>query len=120
MSIDHNEITKTRVLELMAAVREHYNAWSNSSEETKKLRRVATAIFNQRHYRGDADQITMGIPGSEPCRAANNTVTICFPMQPAWATYLSEARAAIEACTDPADNVIGSAAFAELRKGGGY
>lgn len=91
-----NETTK-HLIALKATINAEFDAWTAVSPENSQLRAIATAIFKTKNYYASPDEIAMGVPGAQPAYFANGTLALRYPLQPAWATYLNEARAALEA-----------------------
>jgi hypothetical protein len=93
------------VLALRAPCNEQYDAWSKATPENARIRAVATAIFRANWGDQDPTEPVMGVPynshpdnkGQTQWYLGKGTVAFRFPIQPAWATYLQDARAAIEA-----------------------
>lgn len=69
------------------------------SPRNARLKAIALAMFKMHHGDADPNQPTMGFAGGNPTlleRVGNGTVAIRYPLQPAWVTYLGDARTALD------------------------
>lgn len=88
------------ILALEKEIAVELDEWSAASTKNARLRKVATAICAAKWGSENTERATMGFSGGNIdtlSRLGNGTVAIQYPMQPAWATYLREAQAAIDA-----------------------
>jgi hypothetical protein len=99
MNVERSQKTEL-ILALTDMVREDYEERFTVNDEAKRVRLVAIALFRRKWGDTDPNTLTMGFPGGtldHLVRCGNGTVAITYPLQPAWATYVQEAVATIEA-----------------------
>ena len=97
----HRSPAVQAIFDLRSAINEEWNTWAAATPEGTRLRKIATAIFLREWPHCDPDEVVMGTAGAEfPTsffRLGKGTVAIRFPILPAWATYLNDARDALKA-----------------------
>lgn len=91
----------TRIIQALEdVINDEYNERFNATPEGRRIKEVATAMFQRAWHGQRPEQLAMGFPGGDPAkhlaRVGNGTVAIMYPLQPAWATYAEHAREAIE------------------------
>ncbi len=91
----HDDPIAEATEKLMNSVRSFYDGSMSGDAESERIRAMARAICLAARG-GDPDGIVLGFPGAEPSRGGKNTVSFSGPLQPAWALYVAEARAAAE------------------------
>ena len=92
------------VLEMERKLCELFRASLPDTPEMEKVERVARALAAEDGCGDYMDRIVMGYPSGGSATVPTvarvgrkGCVAIMFPLQPAWATYIRDARAAIEA-----------------------
>lgn len=76
-----------------AAIEEYDKLYD--SPEGRKLKKIAVSLCKS-HRGGDPYTLTMGGRGITQKIAGNEAVAIMFPIQPAWVTFIFDARIALE------------------------
>ncbi len=82
------------LLAFEATVREQFkDEFNRDASIHPMLVHVARAICEAEGW--DPDEVVMGGRGITPALKAKGSVSLSFPIQPAWALFLNEARAAV-------------------------